>query len=152
MDQNNGTAPVTPELSGTGYLIVQVTTARGAIPLEGAQVTLRSYEIGEDADPATRGDVLATLTSGRDGNTARVPLPAPPRAASETPGNGRPYAMYQAEVTLSGYFTEAYTGIPIFDGITAIQPAVMIPLPEDGTGGRPRPGEIRYYEGSASDL
>jgi hypothetical protein len=31
------------KLTGTGYLIVRVTTASGAIPLEGAQVGIREY-------------------------------------------------------------------------------------------------------------
>ena len=152
MEQNNGTPPAAPDMTGTGYLIVQVTTARGAIPLEGAKVDIRSYEAEDTSAPETRGDVIASLTSGRDGNTPRVSLPAPPRAASESPGNGRPYSLYQAEVTLDGYFAQTYIGIPIFDGITAIQPAVMIPLPENGTNGLPRPDEIRYYESSTADL
>ena len=36
LDDNN-------KLTGTGYLIVRVTTASGAIPLEGAQVGIREY-------------------------------------------------------------------------------------------------------------
>ena len=90
MEQNNGTPPAAPDMTGTGYLIVQVTTARGAIPLEGAKVDIRSYEAEDTSAPETRGDVIASLTSGRDGNTPRVSLPTPPRAASESPGNIRP--------------------------------------------------------------
>ncbi len=152
MEQNNGTPPAAPDMTGTGYLIVQVTTARGAIPLEGAKVDIRSYEPEDTSAPETRGDVIASLTSGRDGNTPRVSLPTPPRAVSESPGNIRPYALYQAEVTLDGYFAQAYIGIPIFDGITAIQPAVIIPLPENGTNSVPQPDEIRFFEGSSADL
>ena len=146
----NGITPT--DLPGKGYLVVQVTTARGAIPLEGARVDIRTYEPQDSSDPARRGDVIASLISGRDGNTARIPLSAPPRSASEKPNNGIPYALYQAEVSLEGYFEQNYFGIPIFDGITAIQPAVLIPLPENGTNGIPRPDGLRVFENSMADL
>lgn len=152
MEQNNGGTPTVPEATGTGYLIVQVTTARGAIPLEGAKVDIRAYPPEEASDPATRADILTSLISGRDGNTARIPLPAPPKSMSEKPGSGKPYSLYQADVSLDGYFSQAYIGIPIFDSITAIQPAVLIPLPENGTNGIPRPDEVRYFESSAANL
>ncbi len=140
------------EEAGTGYLTVHVTTAGGAIPLEGALVTIRSYAPEEDSDAATRGDAVAVLTSGRDGNTARIPLTAPPRANSAAPNSGPPYALYQAEVVLDGYYDQRYVSIPIFDGITAIQPAVLIPLPENGAPALPRRDGIRYYEGFEGTL
>ena len=62
------------------------------------------------------------------------------------------YALYQAEVTLEGYFDQNYFGIPVFDGITAIQPAILIPLPENGTNGIPRPDGLRVFENSTADL
>ena len=61
------------ENSGTGYLIVRVTTARGAIPLAGAQVDIRDYEDENTAAPVTQGDIIASLVSGRDGNTPKIP-------------------------------------------------------------------------------
>ena len=136
-------------LPGQGYLILHVTTARGAIPLEGAQVSIRS---NPEKPNATAGDVLATLVSGTDGNTARIPLDAPPRATSMRPGNGLPYASYIAEVRLDGYYDPVYSGIPLFDGITAIQPVDLIPLPENGTNGIPRPDGLRVFENSMADL
>ncbi len=151
MDLNQSEKTPT-EQPGTGYLIVQVSTARGAIPLEGARVDIRTYESEETSDPARRGDVIASLISGRDGNTARIPLSAPPKSASEKPNNGIPYALYQAEVSLEGYFDQNYFGIPVFDGITAIQPAILIPLPENGTNGIPRPDGLRVFENSIADL
>lgn len=131
--------------SGTGYLIVRVTTARGAIPLEGARVDIRTYEEESEADPSVRGDLVASLVSGRDGSTPRLQLPAPPASASESPGAGKPpYARYSAEVALDGYRRQTYLGIPIFDGITSLQPAVLVPLPEDGSGGT-LPMDPQYF-------
>lgn len=123
------------ENTGTGYLIVRVTTARGAIPLAGAQVDIRSYEDESTADPATRGDIIASLVSGRDGNTPKIPLPAPPAADSESPGARQPFSRYSIDVTLPGYRSQTYLGVPVFDGVTSLQPAVLVPLPENGSGG-----------------
>ena len=113
---------VLPSGGGTGYLVIQVTTASNAIPLEGAQVTLR------DAG----GRVLYELRSGRDGRTERVGLPAPSRNASARPSSTPPYALYHLEALLTGYDRAFYQNVPVFDGITAIQQIDLIPLPENG--------------------
>ena len=119
MDQQN----LTPA-AGTGYLVVQVTTASSAIPLEGAFVTVSRV----DTESA---DVLFELRSGRDGKTPRVPLPAPARADSQRPSEVPPFAIYGVEVTLPGYETVIYQPLPIFDGVTAIQQADLRPVPEN---------------------
>ena len=41
-------------MKNVGYLVVHVTTARGAIPLEGAAVNIRS---NEDIDTIPRADI-----------------------------------------------------------------------------------------------
>ena len=117
MEQERSTAA-----SGRGSLVVQVTTANNAIPLEGAAVTVR----GED------GSVRYELRSGRDGRTDRIALPAPSREESQRPSAGRPYAVYSIEIALSGYEKAFYTNVPVFDGITAVQQANLIPTPENG--------------------
>ena len=132
------------ETGGTGYLSVRVTTARGAIPLEGARVDIRTCDEESEVDPSVRGDIVASLVSGRDGNTARLPLPTSPASASESPGTSQPYARYSAEVSLDGYRRQTYLGIPIFDGITSLQPAILVPLPEDGSGGT-LPMDPQYF-------
>ncbi len=138
-------APSPVERGGTGYLILHITTARGAIPLEGATVHIRAYE-KEGGDP-TRGDVIATRQSLRDGNTERIPLPAPPRGESLTPGDEKlPYSLYVAEVYLEGYRNQTYIGLPIFDGITAIQPADLTPLPKNGIADGAYPNGEEYFE------
>lgn len=118
---------VTEAMPGRGYLIVSVRAGEGAIPLEGALVTLRGGD-------ATEGDAIASFITDRSGNTPRITLPAPPRINSESPNGGKPYASYSADISLDGYFTNLYTNIPIFDTITSVQTAYLIPLPEDGSG------------------
>ena len=106
-----------------GYLIVKVSTARGAIPLEDATVNIR----GGDQD---HSGVLFSLRTDRDGKTERVTLPTPPQSASQTPGNTVPYATYHIDVFREGYVPLAFHNVPIFPSIVSIQPAVMIPAPE----------------------
>lgn len=137
------------ETAGEGGLVVHVTTARGSIPLEGATVNVRSYDGALDEG---RSDVIASLVSGRDGNTTLIRLPAPPRASSLTPGNGKPFASYIIEVSLEGYTAQDYINVPIFDGIVAIQPAELIPLPENGRTDSRTPDAQRFFESSSPDL
>lgn len=111
--------------TGAGFLIVQVTTANTAIPLGGATVRVSRDEIG-------RPEILYNLISGSDGRTERIPLDAPPRAESLSPGPDRVFGSYNIEVSLPGYEGATYLHIPIYDGITAIQQANLVPLPENG--------------------
>ena len=139
------------DMQGMGYLIVRTSTAGGAIPLEGARVSVRNY----DKDLGLpRGDVIASVISGRDGNTPIIPLSAPPRSASQVPSNGgvTPFASYFVEVRLEGYFHQSYAGLVIFDGITSIQPVDMIPLPENGKTDSFTPDGERFLESENPDL
>ena len=117
--------PTPPSSPSSGYLIVKVSTARGAIPLEGATVNVRG------GDPAHSG-VLLSLRTDRDGQTPRVTLPTPPLSASEAPGGITPFANYNIDVFAEGYVPLAFHNVPIFPSIVSIQPAVMIPHPEYG--------------------
>lgn len=115
----------TPQTNGgTGYLIIKVSTARGAIPLEGASVNIRG---------ATRenSDIIYTLVSDQNGLTPKIALPTPLRYLSESPGNIIPYALYNIDVFNDGYTDLSFTNVAVFDSITSIQPAVMIPLPDN---------------------
>lgn len=115
---------------GTGYLSVRVSTARGAIPLEGAQVQVRS--LPKEGASGT-SNLLQSAVTGRDGRIPLVPLPAPPREESLRPQEPgvRPYATYLLDVYLEGYFHQSYIGVPIFDGVIAIQAVDLIPLTEN---------------------
>ena len=140
--------PVSP-LPSMGQLIVHVTTARGAIPLEGALVTLSNYapEFSEG-----RGDVIFGTVSDRDGNTVPIQLEAPAVAGSLSPGTKQPFALYNLDVQLEGYRGQSYIALPIFEGITSIQPVDMIPLSENGRLDTRLPTEDRFYETEPQNL
>ena len=123
-----------------GYLIVKVSTARGAIPLENAAVSIRSEE--------ENGDILYSLTTNSDGATERVSLPAPSRLSSESPGNAKPYATYSIDVFKDGYLPLSFRNVPVFSTILSIQPAVMVPSPDGMRDDRfpPTPGNVIIEE------
>lgn len=147
---NQGATPAPAE--GIGRLIFRITTASGAIPLEGAQVTLRS--VGPEGD-TNRGTALAVLISDRSGKTQVIELPAPARSLSMAPspdGAPAPFSCYDADITLNGYYTLNYVCIPVFDGITSIQPADLTPLPENGREDGVTPEDTMIVEGENPDL
>lgn len=148
---SDGDRSDTRPMTGQGKLVFQITTAGGAIPLEGAEVTLRQSRGPTDAG----GDVLSVLYSGRDGKTEALTLPAPARGYSLEPardGAPVPYALYNADVRMDGFYKQSYIRIPVFDGITSIQRASLIPLPENGFEGGVRPDGSVFIEGENPDL
>ncbi|MBO7250294.1 MAG: hypothetical protein J6V42_03370 [Clostridia bacterium] len=110
--------------TGTGYLLVKVSTALGAIPIEGALVTVRAQE-------QKNSDVIYSLKSDRNGLTDKIPLAAPNIKESEAPGGALPYSLYSVDVLRDGYIPLKLSNVAIFDSITSIQPAVLVPLPDN---------------------
>ena len=119
--------------SSVGYLTVNVTTARGAIPLEGATVNIR----GDEKDSAS---ILFSLLSDRDGRTPRVSLPTPPKENSDTPGGASAFSTYNIEVFKDGYVPLYFQNVPIFPSVLSIQPAVMVP--SDSLSGQGRSNTV----------
>ncbi len=135
------------EMTGQGKLIFQVSTAGGAIPLGGAEVTLR---IHRPPDGGEGGDTVAVLYTNADGKTELVSLPAPAKSLSLAPaqdGSPTPYALYDADIRMAGFGRQSYFRIPVFDGITSIQHAALIPLPENGVPDGVRSDGEQFYEG-----
>lgn len=125
MNQQQPQAP-NPELSGIGYLIVKVATAGGAVPIERASVIVRGSELESSG-------VLLSFLTDRDGLTPKVQLPTVARADSQAPSPAqKPFATYNIDVIAKGYYPQYYQNVPIFDGITAVQNANIIPLSEGG--------------------
>ncbi|MBE6611757.1 MAG: carboxypeptidase regulatory-like domain-containing protein [Ruminococcaceae bacterium] len=129
----------------TGFLIVNVSTARGAIPLPGASVTVMF-------DEPENNSVFTVVTTDTAGKTDRIELPAPERALSESPGNSKPYATYTLQIDKAGYYTVTAAGVPVFAGVTSIQPVEMLPLAEyNADRVYPRTG-LDFAEGTNPNL
>ena len=112
------------ELNSSGFLIVKVSTANGAIPIENASVIVQ----GKDEN---NRDVLLSLLTDRDGLTQRIALPAPSADLSQAPTpSQKPYSTYNIDVFKEGYYPQHYNGVPIFQNVTAVQNAQIIPISE----------------------
>ena len=103
-----------------GTLLFQVTGGQGAFPIPSATITL-SKALDD------RLSLSAVILTDESGKTAPLSLPAPSRELSQSPGNGLAYAVYQAEVTAPGYLPTKIRDLPVFDGITTIQPVRLSP-------------------------
>ena len=112
------------ELNSNGYLIVKVSTASGAIPIEKASVIIQ----GKDEN---NQNILFSLLTDRDGLTPKITLPAPSNELSQTPSpSSKPYTVYNIDVFKQGYYPQHYNGVPIFPNVTAVQNAHIIPISE----------------------
>ena len=131
--------------SGTGYLVARVSTASSAIPLEGATVTVRG-------NLPNFSSVIVKLETGRDGLTPKISLAAPPKSNTEAPGLEPQFSTYNMEVQLDGYFPATAQQIPIFDGITSVQPINLIPLPKNGYTDRFDPSSEIITNSEPQDL
>lgn len=117
----NNTAP-----AGRGFLQVRVSTARDALPIGDALVTITAR-----SDSASEGHALYSVMTDRSGLTAVFSLPAPPAETSERPGNSTPFAEYRIRVSAPRFLTQIFEGVPVFSGVTTVQPAALEPAPDD---------------------
>ena len=110
-----------PDRSSSGSLIAAVTTAREAVPIPGADVTISVRD-------AQGQHLLYFLQTDRSGRTPSVVLPAPPAVLSESPGNPFPYAVYSIQVNAEGYAPYVKNDIRIFGTISSTLPVTLFPL------------------------
>ena len=132
------------EETGQGFLTVNVRTAGGALPVEGAMITISSVD-GENST------VVAVMFSDMSGTTDVVSLPTPPRGQSLAPGGGPVNTLYTVETARDGYYRVISENVPVYDGVTSIQQVNLVPI----AGGRPiqYPYDLdRFVEDATPDL
>lgn len=107
--------------SRLGSLSFRTYTARNALPVPGASITVFK-KIGGARN------TFFNLTTDRSGQTQEVMLPAPPSSLSQSPTSGvQPYSLYDAEITAEGFNPISIRNLPVFEGILSVQRAAMIP-------------------------
>lgn len=120
-------APLVPPRGGdgVGHIRVRVTTGSGAVPLEGASV---SVELDQDG----RTYLMDQLTTGGAGNTPlSKPLPTAPASESMTPGIGKPFAVYRVRVQRPGFEPFTAEQVYVFDGEISLISADLFPQREN---------------------
>lgn len=107
--------------SDYGQLVITVKTAGGALPVENAVVTVKD----------AAGTVISIFFTDVNGRTPKLKLGAPPIANSEAPDPPGPaFYTYNVDTDREGYTSVRNIGVPIYPGITSIQPVELIPIPE----------------------
>ena len=122
-------------------LTMQVYEAGGALPVEGAVVTVTRKREGQNV-------LVAALLTDDSGRTVSVVLPAPPAEDSTSPGNMHPFAEYNVRTDKEGYYPVSNLSLSLFGGVNSLQPVEMIPIPERETDVK----EIQIYESQNPDL
>ncbi len=118
------------EQNGKGYLRIWTTTAGSALPVTGVAIRIE--------DEA--GNLLHVLRTGESGLTPTVTLPAPPASDSLKPDTaGKPYAAYYLTIDMPEYQPIRSLAVPIFDGITSLQPVTLLPLTAGGAASNDSP-------------
>ena len=108
---------------GTGFLTAQVYTPRGAIPIEGASISIFT-------DLPEGKQLLGNRSTDLSGKTTPIPLEAPERSLSQHPSQTIPFASYILQADHPLYYTVLIKDIQVFDGSTSVQNIEMIPLEE----------------------
>ncbi len=125
-----------------GFLVVEAKTANGALPVEGAKVSVYEYAQGENDKS---GALLYSVLTDQDGMTPKLALDAKSKELSMTPGNKNPFTVYNIIVEKEGYYNNSYINAPIFQGITSVQPVELIPLLEYAKSSDDYPNTTRRF-------
>ena len=128
-----------PSTEAVGYLVVRVSTARGAIPLENATVSVR----GSDAE---NSGIIYSLETNSSGLTPKLPLPTPEKSLSQSPNSSVPFSLWNVDVFCKGFISAKFLNVAVYPDVTSVQSAELVPLSEGFL-----PSES-YNESSAPDL
>ena len=105
------------EMNDFGWLLVRVSAARGALPVDGALVIVRD----------TAGTEYARMYTDAGGETALLQLPTPALANSLSPEQADAYPVYELEISHPAYQTLQALPVQIFTGITSVLPIDLLP-------------------------
>lgn len=102
-----------------GFLVVEVSTARGNIPLENVHVTIEGKNTHKRVEVRT----------GFDGKTSEIQLPTKPKDLSLEEQNTQiPYEEYDVTTNMNGFYDVTVLGVQIFDGQHSYLPLALIPV------------------------
>lgn len=123
--------PNSQDMTGEGFLVVNVTSVRGIYPVPGARVTVFT---GSEEDMK----IVAEAVTDQSGKTPIIPLKAPSYLFTESPDpSERPFAYYNVRTVEDGFKTNLNLNVAIFDKITSLQNVNLEPIVEEVQQNRP---------------
>lgn len=122
-----------PGATDLASLQVQTFTAREALPVQGALVTITS------SHPINGDELQYVVVTDQNGFTPPVVVPATDRNLTLSPSaSAIPITSYDILVAAPGFFRVRNQNVPVYGGIAAVQPVEMIPIPEMGDDSQER--------------
>lgn len=121
-----------PVPEGTGIIIVEVTTGRGAVPLPGVDVIIDRLDRN---DPDGRQELVAIETTDRSGRTNPAEVKTLGRELSLEPGNTGPFSTFYVSASEKGYEPVKSRPVDVFSDEVSILKIDLVPKPEKLSGG-----------------
>lgn len=113
--------PPNNDMSGEGYLLVNVTSIRSLYPVKNAKVTIFKGNI-------ENMQKLAEGYTDESGKTELFPLPAPPASLAQEPSSTTiPFVTYNMLTEADGFVPTINYNAPVFDKITSLQNVNLLP-------------------------
>ena len=103
-----------------GYIQAKAYTSRAKLPLEDAAVSV----IDEN------GRLLGLRTTNSSGLTTPIRLEVPDRAASQSPGDEKPFVTVNLYARAEGYEQVLVRGVQVFADTVTTQELQFVPLSE----------------------
>lgn len=108
--------------SDYGSLRIEATAGSHAIPVEDALIIITRADKPKE-------EIVAVLLTDSSGTTQTIKIPAPAEILSESPSDNTVSAVVNITAYKKGYYEIENRNVPVFTGVTSIQPVNMIPLP-----------------------
>lgn len=129
-----------------GYIITNVRTARGAIPIKGAMVTVS--RVKDDAV-----EIISIEHTDSGGATPKIKVETPPKEYTFDPNSDeKPYASYMIDTDMEGYYGVRNINIPVYADVVSIQTVDLIPVAEYAGRDIYPEDELRFNESTPPNL
>ena len=117
----NAVSEPTPDMSGQGFLMVNVTSARSIYPVKNALVTIFKGDV-------TNMEKLFEDYTDESGKTRLFSLPAPPISTAQSADSTEiPFATYNILTQAEGFTDTINYNAAVFDKVTSIQNVNLLP-------------------------
>ena len=107
-------------MSAVGYIQIKAYASRAELPVEDAAVAVVDEE----------GRLLGLRLTDDSGLTTPIRIQVPDRAASQAPGNAKPFVTVNLYARAEDYEQVLARGIQVFADTTTLQELQFVPLPE----------------------
>lgn len=117
---------------GTGNIIVEVTTGRGAVPIYGATVVIDRFDTDDEKG---RQELVAIETTNQSGRTRSVAVNTVSRELSLEPGNTEPFSTFYVTADEKNFEPVKSRPVDVFANEVSILKIDLVPKPEKLSGG-----------------